>query len=123
MQQRLDRWTERAARGLARHTSRRSFLSAFGRVLIGAALLPLLPVMRGSQAVAAEPSAKAGTTDPNACEYWKYCAIDGFLCPGHVSVITGPAIYEFICREYRIPCVIAGFEGADMAAAIHHDAP
>jgi methylamine dehydrogenase light chain len=80
MQQRLDHWAERVARGLARRTSRRGFLSAFGRVLTGVALVPLLPVMRGSQAVAAEPAAKAATTDPNACEYWKYCAIDGFLC-------------------------------------------
>jgi methylamine dehydrogenase light chain len=80
MQQRLDRWTERAARGLARHTSRRGFLSAFGRALTGAALLPLLPVMRGSQAQAAEPGAKPAAPDGNSCEYWKYCAIDGFLC-------------------------------------------
>ncbi|MBS0374127.1 MAG: amine dehydrogenase [Proteobacteria bacterium] len=82
MQERLDRLAERAARGLARHTSRRGFLSAFGRVLTGAALVPLLPVMRGSQAQAAEHAAKAKaeTTDPNSCEYWKFCAIDGFLC-------------------------------------------
>lgn len=82
MQERLDRLAERAARGLARHTSRRGFLSAFGRVLTGAALVPLLPVLRGSQAQAAEPGtkAKAETTDPNSCEYWKFCAIDGFLC-------------------------------------------
>lgn len=35
--------------------------------------------------------------------------IDGFLCPGHVSVITGAQIYRFICERYRIPCVVAGF--------------
>ncbi len=81
MQQRFDHWAERVSRGLARRTSRRGLLSAFGHVLTGAALLPLLPVMRGSQALAAEPGAKAAaTSDPNSCEYWKYCAIDGFLC-------------------------------------------
>jgi methylamine dehydrogenase light chain len=82
MQERLDRLAERAARGLARHTSRRGFLSAFGRVLTGAALVPLLPVLRGSQAQAAEQAGKgkAETNDPNSCEYWKFCAIDGFLC-------------------------------------------
>ena len=80
MQQRLDHWAERVSRGLARRTSRRGFLSAFGRVLTGVALVPLLPVLRGSQAVATEPAAKTATADPNACEYWKYCAIDGFLC-------------------------------------------
>jgi hydrogenase expression/formation protein HypD len=44
--------------------------------------------------------------------------IDGFLCPGHVSVITGSAMYGLIARDHGIPCVIAGFEGADMARAI-----
>ncbi|HWS62634.1 MAG TPA: methylamine dehydrogenase light chain, partial [Steroidobacteraceae bacterium] len=24
--------------------------------------------------------AKPATDDPNSCDYWKYCAIDGFLC-------------------------------------------
>ena len=80
MQQRLDHWAERVSRGIARRTSRRGFLSAFGRTLTGVALLPLLPVMRGAQALAAEPASKVATTDTNACEYWKYCAIDGFLC-------------------------------------------
>lgn len=80
MQQRFDRWAERASRALAQRSSRRGFLSAFGGALTGAALLPLLPVLRGSQAVAAEPGGKAAAADPNSCEYWKYCAIDGFLC-------------------------------------------
>jgi hydrogenase expression/formation protein HypD len=44
--------------------------------------------------------------------------VDGFLCPGHVSVIIGSAPYEFIPREYGLPCVVAGFEGEDLAAAI-----
>ncbi len=45
-------------------------------------------------------------------------AIDGFMCPGHVSAIIGTRPYEFICREYRLPCVVAGFEAEDMLAAI-----
>jgi len=44
--------------------------------------------------------------------------VDGFLCPGHVSIITGSRIYDFICRDYRRPCVVAGFEPADMAEAV-----
>jgi hydrogenase expression/formation protein HypD len=44
--------------------------------------------------------------------------IDGFLCPGHVSVITGSRVYEPACDTYRVPCVVAGFEAADMARAI-----
>lgn len=40
--------------------------------------------------------------------------IDGFLCPGHVSTITGSRIYEFIARDHGVPCVVAGFEPLDV---------
>lgn len=45
--------------------------------------------------------------------------IDGFICPGHVSVITGSGIYNFIPAKYKIACVITGFEPADMVQAIY----
>ncbi|HUK83464.1 MAG TPA: hydrogenase formation protein HypD [Verrucomicrobiae bacterium] len=45
--------------------------------------------------------------------------IDGFLCPGHVSVITGAAVYRFIGERYKIPCVIAGFEAWDILKSIN----
>ncbi len=44
--------------------------------------------------------------------------IDGFICPGHVSAITGSKIYEFISRDYGIPCVVAGFEPIDVLQSI-----
>ena len=44
--------------------------------------------------------------------------LDGLMCPGHVSVITGLRIYEPIARKYRIPCVVAGFEPVDMLKAL-----
>jgi hydrogenase expression/formation protein HypD len=44
--------------------------------------------------------------------------IDGFICPGHVSTIIGSRPYEFIPRDYGIPCVIAGFEPVDILQAI-----
>lgn len=44
-------------------------------------------------------------------------AIDGFLCPGHVSVITGAAIYRPVAQA-GTPCVIAGFEPSDMLHAV-----
>ena len=44
--------------------------------------------------------------------------VDGFMCPGHVSVIIGSAVYEPLCRQVRMPCVVAGFEAADMARAM-----
>ena len=44
--------------------------------------------------------------------------IDGFLCPGHVSVIIGYAAYEEIVRDFARPCVVAGFEPAGILAGI-----
>jgi methylamine dehydrogenase light chain len=68
----IDRLIERSARELARRTSRRSFLARLGMMLVGAAGLPVLPVAR------AAPSDDAN--DPKSCDYWRHCAIDGFLC-------------------------------------------
>lgn len=45
-------------------------------------------------------------------------AVHGFICPGHVSAITGTAIYDFLAKEYHKPCVVAGFEPVDMLQAI-----
>jgi hydrogenase expression/formation protein HypD len=36
--------------------------------------------------------------------------IDGFLCPGHVSVIIGSGAFAEIVRDFHRPCVVAGFE-------------
>ncbi|MCX6349793.1 MAG: hydrogenase formation protein HypD [Candidatus Aureabacteria bacterium] len=44
--------------------------------------------------------------------------IDGFLCPGHVSVVIGTRPYERIARIYKVPCVIAGFEPLDILLAV-----
>jgi hydrogenase expression/formation protein HypD len=44
--------------------------------------------------------------------------IDGFLCPGHVSVVTGAGIFSFLAERYGTPCVVAGFEPEDMLEAI-----
>jgi len=44
--------------------------------------------------------------------------VAGFMCPGHVSVIIGSGAYEEVCGKRHVPCVVAGFEAADMAEAI-----
>jgi hydrogenase expression/formation protein HypD len=44
--------------------------------------------------------------------------IDGFICPGHVSVITGSKLYRFIAERYGIPCVVCGFEAVDVLKCI-----
>ncbi|MDW7773965.1 MAG: hydrogenase formation protein HypD [Desulfobulbaceae bacterium] len=46
-------------------------------------------------------------------------ALDGLLCPGHVSTIIGSRAYEPFAEKYRIPCVIAGFEPLDILSSIY----
>ncbi|MFH1118639.1 MAG: hydrogenase formation protein HypD [Bacteroidota bacterium] len=45
--------------------------------------------------------------------------IDGYIAPGHVSVITGSSMYEGIPEKYGIGCVIAGFEPTDILQSIY----
>jgi len=45
--------------------------------------------------------------------------IDGFICPGHVSAIIGSRPYNFITTQYKIPCVICGFEPLDILQSIY----
>ena len=40
--------------------------------------------------------------------------LDGFLGPGHVSMIIGTRSYQFIADKYRLPLVVAGFEPLDI---------
>ena len=44
--------------------------------------------------------------------------IDGFILPGHVSVIIGLNAYRPFFDQYQIPCVVAGFEPIDILQAI-----
>ena len=44
--------------------------------------------------------------------------LDGLVCPGHVSAIIGSHPWEFIARDYGIPCVISGFEPVDILQCI-----
>jgi methylamine dehydrogenase light chain len=83
----IDKLTERAVRKVAHRHGRRSALARIGSGLIGGPLLPMLPFDRsgqfGSAHAAGGGGAKAGgapTEDATKCEYWRYCAIDGFLC-------------------------------------------
>lgn len=82
---------EKTSRALAQRTSRRSVLSTLGKLMFGAATVPLLPVARGAGAAGSAqggyPGVNAQETgidgdpgDPTSCDYWRYCAIDGYLC-------------------------------------------
>lgn len=44
--------------------------------------------------------------------------LNGLICPGHVSAITGSRAWDFIAKEYGIPCVVAGFEPLDILQAV-----
>lgn len=44
--------------------------------------------------------------------------VDGFLCPGHVSVILGWRAYEPVVKAYHRPCVVAGFEPMQVLSGI-----
>jgi hydrogenase expression/formation protein HypD len=44
--------------------------------------------------------------------------LDGFICPPHVSAITGTKIYDFLAEDYSKGCVVAGFEPTDLLQAI-----
>jgi methylamine dehydrogenase light chain len=81
----LDEFFEDSARSLARRTSRRSALAGLGSLLLGASVVPLLPVARGAETrPGATPAGgavdAADPGDPASCDYWRHCAIDGFLC-------------------------------------------
>lgn len=82
----LDSLTENSTRAIAKRTSRRSFLGSLGGFLVGTStLLPLLPVVRGQAAEKPGAAPKAApkpdnSQDPTSCDYWRHCAIDGYLC-------------------------------------------
>ena len=44
--------------------------------------------------------------------------IDGFICPGHVSVIIGKYAYIPLFAKYRKPFVISGFSPEEILAAV-----
>ena len=95
-----DKLTEKLARGVARGSSRRSMLAWLGSAVTGAALIPVLPVSR-AYASSGDPHAgspgrppvtSGNPQDPGdrtQCDYWRYCAIDGFLCGEQLSTRHG----------------------------------
>ncbi|MDJ0799175.1 MAG: hydrogenase formation protein HypD [Calothrix sp. MO_167.B12] len=44
--------------------------------------------------------------------------LDGFVGPGHVSMVIGTQPYEFIAQKYSKPIVISGFEPLDILQSI-----
>lgn len=44
--------------------------------------------------------------------------IDGFLCPGHVAVVTGSEAFRPLAEKWRRPMVVGGFTGGLLLAAL-----
>lgn len=45
-------------------------------------------------------------------------AIDGYLCPAHVSTVIGGDAYRFLAERHGVPCVVTGFEPADILQGV-----
>ena len=85
----FDRLFEQSARSVAQRSARRGMLKKLGVALVGTATIPLLPVARAADK---KPDPKEtdpkkapklpqnDVGDPSSCDYWRYCAVDGFLC-------------------------------------------
>ncbi len=81
----IDKLTERGVRRVAHSHGRRSLITRLGVALVGGAALPMLPFDRSGQfgtahAAGAAKKKIAATDDATKCEYWRYCAFDGYLC-------------------------------------------
>ena len=46
-------------------------------------------------------------------------AIDGFIAPGHVSVVTGSGVFEELASEAHLPFAVAGFDGPTILKAVY----
>ena len=57
------------------------------------------------------PPIKALLDDP-------YMVLDGFVGPGHVSMVIGVHPYDFIAEDYGKPIVVAGFEPLDLLQSV-----
>ena len=57
------------------------------------------------------PPIKALLDDP-------HMVLDGFVGPGHVSMVIGTHPYDFISEDYGKPIVVAGFEPLDLLQSV-----
>jgi len=44
--------------------------------------------------------------------------IRGYLCPAHVSTVIGAHAYQLLADQYGLPCVVTGFEPADILQGV-----
>jgi hydrogenase expression/formation protein HypD len=44
--------------------------------------------------------------------------VDGYICPAHVSAVIGSEAYRPLAEQFKVPCVVTGFEPLDMLRGI-----
>ena len=44
--------------------------------------------------------------------------VDGYICPAHVSAVIGSDAYKPLAKQYKVPCVVTGFEPLDMLRGV-----
>lgn len=44
--------------------------------------------------------------------------VNGFICPGHVSVVIGSDAYKPVAQGFHVPCVVTGFEPLDILQGV-----
>lgn len=101
----MDNLIENLSRTLANRTSRRGVLSLVGKVLLGSALFPLLPLDRVVGVVASDSA--VGKPDQFNCDYWRYCSMEGLTCAccgGSVTecpagTFSSPTAWVGTCRN------------------------
>jgi len=71
--------------------------------------LPNLSILPGAKLI--EPPLRALIADGDV-------HVDGFLLPGHVSVVLGSDFYAFLEQELRVPGVIVGFTPVDVLRGV-----
>ena len=71
------------------------------------------------RALVGAPGAASGEAEGPQDAGADACRIDGFLCPGHVAVITGSEAFRFLPEEYGLPGVVSGFEPEDLLASVY----
>ena len=63
------------------------------------------------QHITITPTLRSLLEQPDIC-------IDGFLAPGHVSMVIGTTPYNFIAETFHRPVVVTGFEPLDILQAL-----
>ncbi|SHJ08274.1 Hydrogenase maturation protein HypD [Malonomonas rubra DSM 5091] len=44
--------------------------------------------------------------------------VDGYICPAHVSAVIGAEAYKPLAEQFKVPCVVTGFEPLDMLRGV-----